>query len=88
MPLMKVTINGVVHVVEAPNLRTAKTWAKEQIVIDIADATAGDIRSLNSEYVIETLEDVNSAPVAEEAPVLDSKQASGGVFGILRGAGR
>lgn len=45
MPLMRVSINDRHYIVDSPDTRTAKAWAKQQVTIEVADATAMDIRN-------------------------------------------
>lgn len=56
MPLMKVTINGVTHIVDSPDTRTAKAWGREHTNIKVANATASDIRALDPDAEIPVLE--------------------------------
>lgn len=80
MPIMKVVINGTTHIVESPDVRTAKSWAKQQVTIEVSDANAVDLRNLKPEQEIPVLgqeeaivEDVSGATILDSKPAAKSK---------------
>lgn len=76
MAIMKVVVNGEVHIVDSPDVRTAKTWGRQQIKteIDVSDATAADIRKLSEFDQIPVLARSKDEPAEV---ILDSKPAPG-----------
>ena len=86
MPIMKVSINGTDHIVESPDFRTAKAWAKTQVTIEVAVAGAADLRNLTPEQDIPVLgivDGVDESAGTPETPVFDSKpNGIGKMFGL------
>ena len=77
MAIMKVTVNGIPRIVDAPDVRTAKTWGRAQIKTDVevSDASASDLKDVDFDD-IPVLEKTVSKEISEEATTLNSKPAS------------
>ena len=67
MSIMRVTINGVNHLVDSPDLRSARSWAKQQVRIDISPATATDLSTIDISKGIPELGNVEYLGIQEEA---------------------
>lgn len=86
MPIMKVTVNGAPHIVDAPDVRTAKAWGRSQVRIgvEVGDATAADLQGLDFSKI--TVVPKTAPAVVDADATLDSKPVAG-VFGKLLAAG-
>lgn len=51
MSLFKVTVNGRVHIVEAPSKSTANAWGNNQLEVSVETAVAADLKGLDLDNI-------------------------------------
>ena len=87
MPLLHVSINDKHYIVDSPDVRTAKSWAKSQVTIEVSEATAMDIREhLPAGADIPVLGAAHNEEMVEmDGPVIGTVEAKAtsrfGIFG-------
>lgn len=74
MSLFKVTVNGRVHIVEAPTKSTAGAWGNNQLEVTVDKATAADLKGIDLDTVPEALVGGKTKPV--EAPAVAAAEPS------------
>lgn len=55
MSLFKVTVNGRVHIVEAPSKSTANAWGNNQLEVSVEVAKSADLKGIDLDTVPEAL---------------------------------
>lgn len=64
--LFKVTVNGRVHIVEAPSKSTAGAWGNNQLEVEVEVATAADLKGLDLDEIPTALKGGKTAETAED----------------------
>ena len=74
MSLFKVTVNGRVHIVEAPTKSTAGAWGNNQLEVTVEVAKTSDLKGVDLDNVPEALVGGKTKPV--EAPAVAAAEPS------------
>lgn len=61
--LYKVTVNGRVHIVEAPSKSTAGAWGNNQLEVSVEVAKTSDLKGIDLDTVPEALIGGKTKPV-------------------------
>ncbi len=64
--LLKVTVNGQVFHVDAPNKGTAKSFGKKQLKVEVEELSLSDLQALDISTVVKV--EVEDKKAAEAAP--------------------
>lgn len=65
MSLMKVTVNGVPHIVDAPSKSTAGAWGAKQLTVSVDKATTADLKGVDLDAVPVLLPHGKTVPVVQ-----------------------
>lgn len=71
--LLKVTVNGQVFHVDAPNKGTAKAFGKKQLKVEVEELSLADLQALDVSTVVKV--EVEAKPEGEAAAATETATA-------------
>jgi hypothetical protein len=86
--LFKVTVNGRVHIVEAPSKSTAGAWGNNQLEVSVEVAKTADLKGFDLDNIPEALLGGKTKPVDPPAapPPIVLTIGANGAGGTIKGA--